>query len=67
MKPRALVDTDTIETNNRISLLVNSPSEVYEFILTKLNLILSGSTDFFFCSSSSLSSFLMLQRLPGQT
>lgn len=52
MKPPALVDTDTIETNNRISLLVNSPSEVYEFILTKLNLILSGSTDFSFAQAT---------------
>ena len=65
-----LVDTDTIETKNRISLLVNSPSEVHEFILTKLILIISGSTEFFFflfCSSYSLGSFLTLQRLPGQT
>lgn len=42
-----LVDTDTIETKNRISLLVNSSSEVHEFILTKLIFIISGSTDFF--------------------
>ena len=64
-----LVDTDTIETKNRISLLVNSSSEVHEFILTKLIFIISGSTDFFlfFYSSYSLGFFLTLQRLPGQT
>ena len=60
-----LVDTDTIETKNRISLLVNSSSEVHEFILTKLILIISGSTEF--CSSYSLGPFLTLQRLPGQS
>ena len=54
MKLRTLVDTDTTEINNRISLLVNSPSEVYEFILTKLILILSGSTDFFFFAQATL-------------
>ena len=48
MKPRALVDIDTIETNNRISLLINNSSEVYDFFLTKIIFILSGSTNFFF-------------------
>lgn len=47
-----LVHIDTIKKKNRISLLVNSPGEVYEFILTKLILITSGSTDFFFAQAS---------------
>ena len=34
MKPRALDETDTIETKNRFSLVVNSLRAVDEFILT---------------------------------
>ena len=32
MKPRALVGTNTVDTKNRFSLLVNSPSEVDVFL-----------------------------------
>ena len=32
MKPRALLDADTIETRNRLSLLLNSTSEVDVFL-----------------------------------
>ena len=45
MKPGALDETDTIETKNRFSLVDNSLREVDEFILTKLMLIISRSTD----------------------
>ena len=42
MKPRALVDSDTIETCLESNLTnVNYRSEVDEFILTKLILIIS--------------------------